>query len=103
MNRLVLVAYASKHGSTEEIALEIAGRLSAHGIVADVRATRDVSGLDGYDAVVLHADAGEFLRRHRDGLAERPLAIFDARDRDGIRVWADAVAVRFAAQEAVAA
>jgi menaquinone-dependent protoporphyrinogen oxidase len=85
MNPLVLVTYASKHGSTEEVALEIAGRLSAHGIVADVRATRDVSSLQGYEAVVLgsaiymgrlHADARAFLHRHRAGLAERPLAVF---------------------------
>jgi menaquinone-dependent protoporphyrinogen oxidase len=85
MHPLVLVAYASRHGSTEEVALAIAGRLSAHGIVADVRATRDIETLDGYDAVVLgsaiymgrlHADARAFVRRYRAILAARPLAVF---------------------------
>jgi len=85
MSSLVLVAYATKHGSTKEVALKIAGYLSAHGIVADVRSARDVAGLDGYEAVVLgtaiymgrlHSDARRFLHRHRAALAGRPLAVF---------------------------
>lgn len=50
-----------------------------------VRAAADVADLDAYDAVILgsaiymgrlHGDARAFLRRHRDGLEARPLAVF---------------------------
>jgi menaquinone-dependent protoporphyrinogen oxidase len=85
MSPLALIAYATRNGSTKEVALEIAGRLSAHGIVADVRSARDVAALDGYEAVVLgsaiyagrlHSDARAFLHEHRAALAARPLAVF---------------------------
>jgi menaquinone-dependent protoporphyrinogen oxidase len=49
----VLVAYASKMGSTQEIATEIAAVLAAAGLDARVRDAAEVSNLDGYDAVVL--------------------------------------------------
>jgi menaquinone-dependent protoporphyrinogen oxidase len=85
MNASILVAYATKKGSTAEVAAEVAARLSAHGLVADVRAAHDVGGLDGYDGVVLgsaiymgrlHADARDFLHRYRSKLAGLPVAVF---------------------------
>jgi menaquinone-dependent protoporphyrinogen oxidase len=85
MTPAVLIAFASQHGSTQEVATEIAGRLSAHGIVTYTCAAADVVSLDGYDGVVLgstfflgrlHADGSNFLRRFHDELAARPLAIF---------------------------
>jgi len=85
MNAFILVAYATKGGSTEQVALDVAGRLSAHGLVADVRAADNVTSLDDYDGVVLgssiymgrlHGDARSFLRRYRAELSERPLAVF---------------------------
>jgi menaquinone-dependent protoporphyrinogen oxidase len=85
VNPSILIAYATKNGSTEQVAGEVAARLSAHGFVADIRAARDVGVLDGYDGVILgsaiymgrlHADAREFLKRHSAGLAELPLAVF---------------------------
>ena len=85
MNAFILVAYATKGGSTEQVALDVAGRLSAHGLVADVRAVTSVTSLGDYDGVVLgsalymgrlHADARRFLHRHHDELAARPLAVF---------------------------
>jgi menaquinone-dependent protoporphyrinogen oxidase len=81
----VLIAYATKYGSTREVAEAVAERLQAQGIATHARAVGDVRGLDGYDGVVLgsaiyigrlHADARAFLHRHRDGLAARPLAVF---------------------------
>ncbi len=81
----VLVAHASKHGSTAEVAGDVAATLRAHGIDVDVRSSAAVADLTGYDAVVLggalymgrlHADARRFLTRHRNALATMPLAIF---------------------------
>jgi menaquinone-dependent protoporphyrinogen oxidase len=49
----VLVAYASKHGSTAEIANAVAEALCAAGLRADCLEAVDVRGLESYDAVVL--------------------------------------------------
>lgn len=80
-----LVAYASKRGSTEEVARAIAGRLRDAGQHVDVRAADLVEDVAGYDGVVLggalyagrwHGDARGFVRRHRDALRVRPFAVF---------------------------
>ena len=80
-----LVTYASKHGSTEEVARTVAARLRDTGQDVDVRDAAIVDDLEPYDAVVVggslymgrwHGDARSFVRRHRAALEERPLAIF---------------------------
>jgi menaquinone-dependent protoporphyrinogen oxidase len=80
-----LIAYATKHGSTKEVAAAIAERLAAHGIVVFTRPAREVSDLDGYEGVVLggalymgrlHVDARNFLRRFESRLAVLPLAVY---------------------------
>ena len=85
MTPTVLVAYATKHGSTRQVAEAVAERLSSHGISALARPARDVGSLERYDGVVLgsaiymgrlHVEARDFLRRHRSGLAALPLAVF---------------------------
>ena len=48
----VLVAYASTHGSTAEIASRIADTLNVAHVGVDLRHVSDVSDLTGYDAVV---------------------------------------------------
>jgi menaquinone-dependent protoporphyrinogen oxidase len=72
MSARALVAYGSKHGATAEIAERVGAMLGEAGIDADVRAAGDVSGLDGYDAIVLGSavyamrwrrDARKLLRR----------------------------------------
>jgi menaquinone-dependent protoporphyrinogen oxidase len=81
----VLIAYATTHGSTREVAQAIGDVLHGRGLDADVRAAGDVSDLAGYDAVVLggalytgrwHRDARRFLSRNRAILAELPVAVF---------------------------
>jgi menaquinone-dependent protoporphyrinogen oxidase len=81
----VLVAYASKLGSTREVAEVVAGVLSAEGHHVDFRHVTEVRDLDSYAGVVVggsiyvgrwHPDALEFLELHSDGLTERPLAVF---------------------------
>jgi menaquinone-dependent protoporphyrinogen oxidase len=51
----VLVAYATRSGSTREIAEVIAATLREHGLEVDLKPARDVRTLEGYRAVVLGA------------------------------------------------
>lgn len=81
----ILVAYASRYGSTQEIAETVAATLRERGLEVDVRPMRSVRTLAGYNAVVLgaplymfrwHRDAFHFLSRHREALKEQPVAVF---------------------------
>lgn len=81
----VLVAYASTHGSTQEVAEAIAATLREHELTVDLQPMRNVRTLEGYNAVVLgaplyifhlHKDALRFLSRYRMALANLPVAIF---------------------------
>ena len=81
----ILVAYASKNGSTEAVARSIGRTLRDAGHHADVCDAAAATDIDRYDAVILggslymgrwHADARTFLKRHRAELAERALAVF---------------------------
>lgn len=49
----VLIAYASKHGATREIAEALQHDLRSRGFDADVLRADEVGGFDDYDAVVL--------------------------------------------------
>lgn len=81
----VLVTYASRYGSTQEVAEAVAATLRVLGMEADCRPMREVRSLEEYSAVVLgtalymfrlHKDARRFLARLPDALAARPAAIF---------------------------
>jgi len=83
----VLVAYATRRGSTEEIAEWIGDTLRIAGNTVDVRPAGDVPDIDGYDAVVLGSalyvrrwcrDARRFARRHRRALARRRVWLFSS-------------------------
>jgi menaquinone-dependent protoporphyrinogen oxidase len=81
----VLVAYASRHGSTRQVAETVALHLRERGWRARVRAAATVTDVSEYRAVVLgaalymgrlHPDARAMLRRHHQRLAVMPLAVF---------------------------
>ncbi|HST40865.1 MAG TPA: flavodoxin domain-containing protein [Conexibacter sp.] len=81
----LLVAYATKHESTHDVAEAIATRLRVDGWTVEVRRAGEVNELDRYAGVVLgtalytgrvHRDARGFLRCHHDALAARPVAVF---------------------------
>jgi menaquinone-dependent protoporphyrinogen oxidase len=87
MGTEVLVAYASKHGSTAALAEAVAKGLEEHGLdVALVEAGR-VRSVEPYRAVVVGSavymgrwrpEAKRLLRRHRRALAERDLWLFSS-------------------------
>src|SRR6516165_8518646 len=85
MTDSTLVAYATKKGSTRDVALAIAELLDRQGLGVDVRAAADLETMDGYSRGVLggalymgrlHRDAREFLVRFREELAQVPTAVF---------------------------
>lgn len=85
MSTSVLVAYATRYGSTQEVAEAIAATLRERGLAVDIQPVQDVQSLDQYRAVILgaplymfhwHKDAIHFLARHRAALTQRPVAIF---------------------------
>jgi menaquinone-dependent protoporphyrinogen oxidase len=83
----VLVTYASKHGSTEEIAERIAATLRRSGIETDLQPVEAVRDVDPYAAVVLGSaiyygswlkEAREFAHRYETALAARPVWLFSS-------------------------
>jgi menaquinone-dependent protoporphyrinogen oxidase len=101
MNNSVLVAYATKKGSTCEVAQAVAERLAERDVDVHLEPAREVESLAGVDSVVLggalymgrlHPDARRFLKHHRKALAALPVAVFamgpltlEQRDVDGSR------------------
>jgi menaquinone-dependent protoporphyrinogen oxidase len=83
----VLVASASKHGSTEEIAAAVGEVLRAHGLQVDVKRMEDVDTVFPYDAYVLGSAVyvGSWLRRatrfvdeHAELISTRPTWLFSS-------------------------
>jgi len=83
--RSILLAYATRYGSTQEVAETIAATLRQAGLEVDIQPMREVRTLDQYDAVVLgaaiynarwHTDAHQFLSQHQETLRQRPVVIF---------------------------
>ncbi|MEI8406566.1 MULTISPECIES: flavodoxin domain-containing protein [unclassified Kribbella] len=85
MSSEILVAYATKMGSTAEIAEAIGAELRAHGHQVDVRNVTDVGSISDYDVVILGSaiyirrwrrEAVRFLRKHADELSDRRVWLF---------------------------
>jgi menaquinone-dependent protoporphyrinogen oxidase len=81
----ILVAYATKHGSTREVAEKIAETLRECDREVECQPAGEVGALDDYEGVVLggalytgrwHRDAVRFLDRHRCAFASVQLAVF---------------------------
>lgn len=81
----ILIAYASKHGATAQIAERIGSILKDRGMVVDVMAVDHAADLNGYAAIVLgiavymgrwRREAVRFLQQHEQTLASRPLWLF---------------------------
>lgn len=83
----ILVAYASRHGSTAGIAERIAADLRSAGLPAEARPVTEIPDVTPYDAVVVGAaaymfhwlkEATRFVKRHRTVLSERPVWLFSS-------------------------
>ena len=81
----VLIGYASRFGSTRDIANRIADAVRKDGSDVDVRSVDEISDFDHYDAVVFGsgvydgswtAEATELMRRHAAVLARKPVWLF---------------------------
>ena len=84
-NNKILVTYASRAGSTAEIAEAIGKTLSQGGTQVDVLPMQDVKDLSVYRAVVAGSairsskwlpEAMQFVQTHRAVLAQKPFATF---------------------------
>jgi menaquinone-dependent protoporphyrinogen oxidase len=85
MTRPILVAYATKHGSTREVAAAIADSLRSRGFDVEFEPAADVRDVGRYAGVVVggalytgrwHRDAIGLLRRQRGQLGTVPVAAF---------------------------
>jgi menaquinone-dependent protoporphyrinogen oxidase len=85
MSNRILVTYASRAGSTAEIAEAIGRTLSEGGAQVDVIPMNDVKDLSAYRAVVAGSairgskwlpEAVQFIQAHRSTLAQKPFAMF---------------------------
>jgi len=80
----ILLACATRHGSTVEVADAIAKELRAGGSVVDQRPVAEAPGPAGYDAVVVggpmimgwHRQAVRYVKKHRGELERLPTALF---------------------------
>lgn len=81
----VLVAYATRAGSTVEVAVTIGQALAVRGYRVDVRPLKDDPALDGYDAVVLGSairmgswvrESVDYVKEHAAVLSALPTAFF---------------------------
>ncbi len=81
----VLIAYATKTGSTGEVAARIGKVLAGKGFAVEVKALEQVQSLSSFDALVVGApvngmhwrpDALDFIKRNRDALQKKPVAYF---------------------------
>ena len=114
----VLVAYASKYGSTKGVAERIAATLLAAGCRVELLAVDQVPDASVYDAVIFGSavfnqrwlpEAEQFIDRNRRALANRPVWLFSVgtfgdqkriigtlmkREPKGIRTLAEAICPR---------
>ncbi len=87
MSIRILVAYASKYGSTMEIARKVGDVLTTAGLKVDVVAAEKVTDLTPYDAVVLGSavyagtwrqEAVKFLEDYKASLTRIPVWLFSS-------------------------
>lgn len=85
MNDRILVTYASRSGSTEGVAQEIARTLAQAGAMVDVLPVQEVKDVAPYSAVVAGSaiqggqwlpEATHFVHTHQAALARKPFAAF---------------------------
>ena len=85
MNKKVLIAYASKHGSTAEIANKIEEDLNHAGFECTNVPVKQVKDISGFQAIILgtglymgqwQKEAVQFVKRNMSALADQKVWIF---------------------------
>jgi menaquinone-dependent protoporphyrinogen oxidase len=85
MNKKILIAYASKYGSTGGVADAIGKELCARGVSADVALIKNVKNIGSYQGVVVGSaiymgkwmsEAMDFVKKNKDVLRRMPVAYF---------------------------
>jgi menaquinone-dependent protoporphyrinogen oxidase len=85
MNKRILVTYATRAGSTAEVATAISSALTARGFAVDLVPVKNKPSLDSYEGVVFGSavrfgawlsEAVDFARVNRKALQRMPLAVF---------------------------
>ena len=85
MSKKILITYATKAGSTVEIAAVIGETLSKRGFAVDVKPVSENPSLDGYQAVLMGSairmgswlpEAVDFVRQNQTALNQLPTSIF---------------------------
>jgi menaquinone-dependent protoporphyrinogen oxidase len=85
VNNKILVTYASRAGSTMEVAEAIGKTLSEDHAQVDVMPIQDVKDLSPYRAVIVGSairkskwlpEAVQFIRTHQETLRHKPIAMF---------------------------
>ena len=81
----ILVTYATKYGSTKEVAERMGATLKGLGHTVDITPAADVTDVGGYEAVVVGSplyigkilkDASAFFEQHQAALEAKPVAFF---------------------------
>ena len=84
-NKPILIAYATRAGSTKEVAQFIAQSLIEHGASVEVQPAAAIAELKPYSAVILGSairagrwlpEAVEFVKQHKPDLEKLPLVYF---------------------------
>ena len=85
MNNRVLVTYATRAGSTSEIAAAIGKSLNERGFTVDVKPVKDKPSLNGYQAVIMGSairmgnwlpEAVDFVKANQSALNAMPVALY---------------------------
>jgi menaquinone-dependent protoporphyrinogen oxidase len=85
MNNRVLVTYATRAGSTPEIAAAIGKSLNERGFTVDVKPVKDKPSLNGYQAVIMGSairmgnwlpEAVDFVKANQSALNAMPVALY---------------------------
>lgn len=85
MNKRILVTYATRAGSTVEVAAAIGETLAKRGFAVDVKPVKAKPSLEGYQAVVLGSairigswlpEMMDYIKQHQPALGGLPTAFF---------------------------
>jgi menaquinone-dependent protoporphyrinogen oxidase len=112
MSASILVAYATRYGSTQGVAEAVAVVLRERGLEVELQPIQKVRSLEGYRAIVLGAplyignlpkDVYRFLEQQRESLMTRAVAVFalgplsdEENEYQGSRAQLDKVLAKFA-------